>query len=486
MNIVIDLSSITGFFNQTPDLILWRFFLLFGWIPIAITFLWGAKESWVFYIKTKWQGTQKFILLAIDIPKGNEQTAMAVENLFTYMAGAHKNFNLVETYWDGQYQLSFSFEIISVEGYTQFLIWTPAHYRDLVESAVYSQYPDAEITEVNDYTQGTPTQFPDDEYDLWGCEFMQAKNPMYPIKTYEQFEHNLGEPETQYKDPMASLMDLYSSLRKGEQIWFQILVTPMGFDWPIEGEKEVSKILKEKVPTTFANNFIDGILGLIEKFSEGVYSLWGDIEDKKDTKEDALKMMNLKPKAKKQVEAIYEKTSKLGFGFKSRLVYLARKEVMNKPKVISGFVGYMKQFMDLDLNNLKPDMSVTATSVDYFFEDYRNNVRKNKIMRAYKGRSTTKGRKKGLLNIKELATIWHFPAESAVRAPLIQKAPGRKAGPPIQLPVGEEIVSEEILAPIFRDDKDEKNNIFVDSAAKNEKKDEPKISPPGNLPIVED
>jgi hypothetical protein len=43
-------------------------------------------------------------------------------------------------------------------------------------------------------------------------------------------------------------------------------------------------------------------------------------------------------------------------------------------------------------------------------------------------------------NVQELATIWHFPIESVVRAPLIQKAPGRKAEPPIALPMAEEVI----------------------------------------------
>ncbi|MFA4941776.1 MAG: hypothetical protein WC582_04270 [Patescibacteria group bacterium] len=487
MDIVIDLSSVYNFFNLSPDLIFWRLFLLFGWIPIALTFLWGVKESWLFYIRTKWSGTNKFILLAIDIPRGNEQTAKAVENLFTYFGGAHKTLNLIETYWEGQFQLSFSFEIISIEGYTQFLIWTPASLRDLVESAVYSQYPDAEITEVDDYTESLPDKFPDEEYDLWGCEFIQAKNPMYPIKTYEEFEHNLGDPETQYKDPMASLMDLYSSLRRGEQLWFQMLVKPMGFDWPEKGEIEVGRILGEKAPPTFANKIIDGIVDWMGKVSEAIYKLWGDIEEKKkDEKDDILKMMNLRPKQKKQVEGISEKISKLGFEWKSRMVYVAKKEVMNKPKVVNGFVGYMKQFMDLDLNNLKPDMDKTATSVDYFFEDYRLNIRKNKIMRAYKGRSTTKGRKMGIMNIEELATLWHFPAESVVKAPLIQKAPGRKAGPPIQLPIGEEIVSEESPEPMFLEEekKTHGEDFFAKGREIETKKDSVSSSPPPDLPVI--
>jgi len=198
---------------------------------------------------------------------------------------------------------------------------------------------------------------------------------------------------------------------------------------------------------------IDKIVGWLGVLSEAIYKLWGDIEEKEKKEDDnRFLMMNLKPKQKKQIEAVQNKVGKLGFEYKSRFIYLAKKEVFNKPKGVGGFIGFLKQFMDLDLNNLKPDLEITGTTADYLFTNYRINIKKNNIMRAYKGRSTTIGRNMGIMNIEELATLWHFPVEAVVKAPLIQKAPGRKAEAPMELPVGEEIVSEEILEPIFMEE----------------------------------
>jgi len=488
MNIVIDLTLITEFFSLRPDLLMWKTFIWFGWLPIVLAFLLGSMQAWVYYRKVKWKHQQTFILLAIDVPRGNEQTARAVENMFAYLGGAHKTWSLVEEYWEGKFQLSFSLEVVSIEGYTQFLIHTPFQFRDLVETAVYSQYPDAEIVEVDDYTDGTPDKFPDEEYDIYGGEFIQDNNPMYPIKTYEEFEHQLGRPEEQYKDPMATLMDLCSSLRKGEQLWFQILIIPFGFDWPEHGQREISRILKEKdVNITLGNKAVDWVVKIMGDISEVIYKLWGDIDEKKkDEKDDSLKMMQLKPGEKKKVEGIQNKIDKLGFQFKSRFVYLARKEVKNVPKVFGGFVGYMKQFMDLGLNSLKPDMNMTVTTVDYLMQNFRLNIRKNKLMNAYKGRSTTKGRRKGLMNIEELATIWHFPTEAVVKAPLIQKAPGRKATAPMELPLGEEVVSESILQPIMDDNVQTKTELDKDMEMdiKQIKKAKTKSAPPANLPFA--
>lgn len=497
MDIVIDLTPITDFLSLPPSVMAWHFLILFGWIPLAIVFLWGAKELWLYYIQGQWAGTNKFIFLAIDVPKGNEQSPKAVENIFTYLAGAHGSLNLLDIYWDGKFQLGFSLEIVSIEGYTQFIIRTPSQFRNLVESAIYSQYPDAEITEVDDYTEGMPKRFPDEEYDIFGADVIQKEHWVYPIRTYEEFEHTLGEGGVQYKDPMATLMDLCSSLGKGEQLWYQIIIVPQGFDWMGEGHKEISRILGETVEPTknIVDKIGDTIITLLHDFSEAIYSLWGDIADSaKEEKDNSMLMMNLKPREKKKVEAINKKVSKNGFAVKMRVVYIAKKEAMNKAKVVNGFFGYTKQFTDFDINNFKPDMDYTATSTSYFFKDSRLNKRKTNIINNYMARDAGAGRVPGIMNTEELASLWHFPIESAVKAPLIQKTPGKKADAPMTLPIGEEIVTEDIMEPIFEEEvevqekvpfKKEADNKKNDFNKKEEKNDnQEKGAPPSNLPFA--
>jgi hypothetical protein len=488
MDIVINIQPILDFLNLPADQILLRLFYYVGWLPIAITFIWGVGQVWLRYVKLAYGATEKAILLAIDLPRGNAQTPMAVENIFAYLAGAHSTKDLFEKWWLGEWQLYFSFEIVSINGYIQFLIWTPEKYRNLVEAAIYSQYPDAEIIEVNDYTHGLPTRFPDEEYDIFGSEYILVKNSVYPIKTYKHFEHQMGEPETQYKDPMAVLMDLMGSMKKGEQLWYQILTIPIGHEWADKADDEIKKIIGEKIKSNdLVDKFIDSLLGIMESFSEGIYKLWGDIEtEKKDDKDDTkFRMMSLKPKQKKQVEEIQEKAGKLGFGVKIRYVYIARKEMMNKNKVAYGLTGYMKQFNFNDLNSYKPDVgdggTMTKVSYDRIFGKYRVNLRKNKLMTAYRLRSDARGRLPGILNTEELASIWHFPIEASVKAPLIQKAPGRKAEPPAGLPVSIESSSKD-----FESNMPKSENIFAPENKIDIDNSEPKYknSPPENLPIV--
>lgn len=430
----------SDFFSNSPDELLLGLLINGGWIPFALVFLWGALELWKHYLGDKWYAQQSFVLLAIDIPRGNAESLRTVENLFTYLAGAHGTNNLIDTYLVGKFQLAFSFEIVSIDGYTQFLVHTPISWRNLVESAIYSVYPDAEISEVNDYVLNVPQRYPDSEYDLWGAEFIPVLSDAYPIKTYPAFQDMTSPPETAFKDPMASFMDLCSTLHPGEQLWYQIIVKPTGFGWTAKSDEEVSRILKEKVASkkNVLDHLIEVFLSVLSEVAGILGSaLSGGDAPKEEKKDDSLKMMNLKPKDKKKVEMIQLKAAKLGFECKIRMIYVARKEVMNKPKVINGFVGYMKQFIDQDLNNFKPDMDKTATAVNYLFKDSRLSRRQNNIIAGYRGRSGSTGRTLKIFNIEELATLWHFPIEAVVRAPLIQKAPGRKSEPPMSLPLEE-------------------------------------------------
>lgn len=455
MNLVIDFTSLIEFANLPFPILLWRLFLNVGWIPIALAFLWGVKGLWMRYIWTKWEEeNKKFTLLAIDIPRGNEQSPKAMENVMTYLAGAHGTGNLVEKYWEGKYQLQFSLEIISLEGYTQFIIVTPVEFRVLVESAVYSQYSDAEITEIEDYAKDFPTQFPNEEYDVWGSEFIQVNDEVYPIRTYRDFYHpDAGPYEPKFKDPIAALMDLNSSLGRGEYLWYQIVLVPIGYDWMDKGDKEISKLLCEKTVSdkTIVDKVTDSILKFFDSIANAFASIFGftfsTVEEKSE--EDTLKMFQLKPKEKKQTEGIQQKISKTAFDTKIRMVYMAKKNVINRPKVVNGFVGYMKQFTDLDLNNLKPDAAKSATTTSYFFENWRINRRKEKIVRAYKNRSYVMGRDPGLMNVEELATLWHFPIESSVKSPNIQKAPATKSQPPMGLPETDEAEIQESAAEIL-------------------------------------
>src|SRR3989338_1637714 len=188
MDITFDLNRFYFLAKDSPFHLVWYFFIHEGWMILILFSLYAYFLFWLHYRRKKYLRGIPQTLLAIDIPKDNEQSLLAVEQIFATLAGIKSRPTLWEKYWLGKVQLAFSLEIISLEGYIQFLIRTPVQYRDLVEAAIYAQYPEAEITEVEDYVGIIPVRAAaEDEFRFWGSELMLNKKSAYPLKTYRLF-----------------------------------------------------------------------------------------------------------------------------------------------------------------------------------------------------------------------------------------------------------------------------------------------------------
>lgn len=466
-----------------------------GWLILFPLIFWMG--FYVFYnVRVgKYQAGFEWVLLAIDVPSDNIQTPLAVENIFAHLAGGHATRDLVEKYLDGQYQRWFSFEIVSIEGYIQFLIRTEKKYRDLVESAIYAQYPQAEITEVEDYTEGIPDVYPNDTHKCWGVEWKLTESHYYPIKTYKEFadEHD----KEYFKDPMAAMLESFSRIGKGEQLWFQITVKPIGQAWKAKGFEMAKKLMGKPVKQkeTWLNKLGDLPFALVREVSAAV----GMPLFEEPVKEERLSfgMFALTPGERDTIESVEKKVSKIGFNVKIRAVYVAEKERFDKSRVAYGIVGAIKQFADESSNSLKPDYKMTGTAAHYLFVEARKNIRATKLVKAYKKRSTWAGLFEFILNTEELATLWHFPVMT-VKTPLLKRLEAKRAQPPSYLPT--EIPFEEAPRGIpIRTATTEAPSPFSSDIGLVHKKRHPKEgeieahdaapvaasgAPPPNLPVV--
>ena len=449
---VIDLSPIISFISHFVDQVAYDFstaataydvawlllFKYWGWLIVIWVFLVDlAYPEYMWFIQNRWYARNiTTTLLAIDVPKMNEQSVQAMENFFDHLQGAHGTITLWDKYIKGEFQLSFSCEIVSIEGNVQFIVRTPTHWRNLVEAAIYAQFTDAEITEVADYTGAVPRWYPNDTHDIWGCEFtLSNKNVYLPIKTYTKFEHRFTEV---FADPMAAMLENMSQIGPGEQMWLQILIKPLPVDWGREGgEKVINKILK--IPPATAKKGIMGSVvelgsGLASEFSAQLAGISAG-EGVGDKKEDQpFRMMNLTPGQKEQLELIERKIAKLAFDTKVRYIYVAEKDKMNKSLGVNGMVGVIKQWSDMNANGLKPDLKPTGTNApQYLLINYRRNSRRNWLLGGYISRDTVRGDLAKPMCSEELASLWHFPS-MFVKAPLLRKTEFRKAAAPVDLP----------------------------------------------------
>ncbi|MBU1149090.1 hypothetical protein KKI23_03290, partial [Patescibacteria group bacterium] len=236
-------------FGQNPLVLTWRFLLDWGWLAVLIFLIIVLYFRRLNARRYNWIMQEKYILLAIDVPKEIVPNLRAVEQIFCHLHGINSNQDFVEKWWVGEVQLSVSLEIVSIDGYIQFLIRTPEKFRDLVEAAIYAQYPEAEITEVEDYVNKIELEFPNEDMDMYGAEWKLANKDCYPILTYPFFEHSLSQ---ELADPIASLLEILSRLNNGEQIWIQFVISPEDKKdkWRDQGKVVIHKLLGDKAKSS--------------------------------------------------------------------------------------------------------------------------------------------------------------------------------------------------------------------------------------------
>lgn len=434
-NISLFLQKLLIDMGDNPIQTIWWLFLHGGWIIVLFLLFFGGREVWLDWRQTLAGSKKKFILLAIDVPRMSEQSVKAVENIFSHFAGAHSSASFLEKWWEGKYQDPISVEIISIEGHVQYLIRCLANLRDLVEASIYAQYPDAEIAQVEDYAASAPSRFPDETQDLYGVEMTPVKSDVYPLKTYIDFEDKLAG---EFKDPLAVLLEAFSRLGPGEQAWYQVLILPI--DQKSFGEKIVKEIKKlkgekEEVKRTMMDKALDAPMAVLTTAGEVLFGGGGEPAKKSDDKQ--MKMLMLSPGERNRLEAVEKKAGKLQFKCKIRFMYVAKKEVFSKAKIVSSFVGSIKQFNTNDLQALKPDMKRTSTGgTMLIFKQRRWNYRKNRIMTGYKSRSPGIGLDPFFLGTDELASIWHLPVILNVKAPQLKKTEAKRVEPPMNIPFG--------------------------------------------------
>lgn len=475
--IEIDLNAIYQFFAQfegqsTLTILNILLFKYWGWlIFVFIFFRYLAWPEYLLSKNMKWASKMPpAVILAIDVPRRNEQSIQAMENLFDHLQGTHGTFTKWAKYVEGEFQRSFSVELVSIDGNVQFLIRCPGDWRNLVEAAVYGQYPDAEITEVEDYVNSVPKDYPNDTHDIWGVEFtLSNKNIYLPIKPWFKFEHAFAKT---FCDPIAALLENMSSIGEGEQIWIQIILTPLAVDWGKDGQKEINKLIGESSPVTKPGIISQALKGPVDLVSEVTEQLAGfnlsgepSTEEKKFEK-SSNRIMLLSPAEREQLEAMERKSGKWAFKTKIRYLYINEKGKGNKSVGVNGIIGAIKQWNDPVLNGLRPDLKATGTnSPQYVFINYRRKVRKNTIMRAYRGRNTVIGTPGKPMTTEELASLWHFPS-MYVKAPLLKTTAFTKAAAPVSLPVKEKRATdaaEEVEVPIAEHFLGEKEDVVEEA-----------------------
>ncbi len=401
------------------------------WKPFLFLYLWWRNDEWI--------KKQRMVLLEIKLPKETLKPIRAMEQV---MASLHAAVYHPPDWWekwiDGQVQLSLSFEIASIGGETHFFVRSGAAYRDAIESSIYSQYPEAEITEVDDYTKYVPQNIPNKDWDLWASDYKLLKDDHFPIKTYPKFETETEREEEKRVDPVAALLEAMAKVKPGEQLWIQIIAEPVSEGpaaaWIRKGEEIRDRLARRPgVPKQKP---------IIQEAAKVLITGKPTETEKVEEKEIIPPEMKLTPGEREIITRLEEKISKPIFNTNIRFIYLGKRNIWFKPNFRLAF-SYFNGYTTANLNALFPlGKTLTKIHKSWFLplnllRPRRHYLRCRKIFRNYIRRFPPFFPRKGgtfMLNTEELASLFHFPSEAAAPAPGVTRVEAKKKGMPPTIP----------------------------------------------------
>lgn len=371
-------------------------------------------------------------MLEIRPPKEVRKSPKAMEQVFAGLHGIY----VIPVKWHDKFLKGkvldwYSFEMIGRGGETHFYIRTQEKYKNVVESQIYAQYPESEISEVPDYVNDLPIILPDENYDLWGSEFILNKPDVFPIRTYPEFEEKgMGPDDPKRVDPLASLSELFSTLHAGEQMWIQVLGSPASDSWVKKGQAEIDKLMGKQSPSKKAGFLSDMIFAIDKSISEIAPGPAGDMKEEKRLERPERLDLTPSPGKHDIMKAIEKSWDKLGYQTGIRFVYIGPKDAFHQAHV-AGVTGAFRQFSSQNLNGFKHN-KLTLTFAKGLFKKSKLYNKKVAIYQAFKERRMPL--MKYVLNIEELATVFHFP-DVGVKSPLLPRVEAKKGEPPAGLPI---------------------------------------------------
>lgn len=387
------------------------------WLPYL---LFGVMRYWWFeYINLYFDLQQGRTTLELQFPQEMLKSPVAMEIVLTYLYQAANPDNLVETYWDGKRPPRFGLEICSFEGKVRFFISTPVKkVKNMWEAQLYAHFPGIVITELeHDYTGMIP--WDTSRYSYFSLRFGLKRPDILPIKTY--IDYGLDkDPKEEYKiDPLASLIEFLSYMKKGEYLWVQLRI--------YAHREEIFKTGSMHPHADWVPDIKAKINELLQRDKDGK----GAFETESSPR--------VSPGERELVAALERNASKFAFNAGLRVMYIAENASYNPSERISAIISMWRPFEDKSRNGIGMKW---RTDFDWnWWQDPTGRRRlsnKKKEFREYKLRYFNKkdrGDKPFVLSTEEIATLFH-PVGEAVRTPTLERIPSSRSEPPANLPRG--------------------------------------------------
>lgn len=367
------------------------------WLPIVGIL---GYLTWRNYQKVDMVKDIESVLLMLEIPKANDKSELAAEQMFASLHGILRDARELKA--NGGYQEHLSFEVASVGGRIQFYVWTPKSLQSFVEGQIYAQYPQVQIHAADeDYVTHERQHTV-----VYTSEIALTEKEFLPIKTFQSFE----------VDPLAGITGTLAKLEDtNEEIWIQMLVRPVRDDWHKAADAWIKSVKNGSLSLFGGGGGGKWLTGLFE-------ALWSPPE------QGVGAVKEVSERDKTRIAEAEKKATKLGYQVKIRIAYLGE-SVTDAKLRMQGIVGTFKQFNSTNLNGFK-------MTGDSFAKE---------ALAKYKTRLFAD--RGYLMNIEEVASVFHLP-HTNVETPNIVWASTKTAEPPAKLPLltGNPSIDENISA----------------------------------------
>lgn len=350
------------------------------WLPILIILVF---LTWRNYKKAQTIDSYDYVLLSLDLPLHNSRSEISAEQMFTALHNILRDKHELRSSHGLQEYLSF--EMANIEGQVRLFVRAPKHLQNFVETQIMAQYPEVKIHVAEDYTRNN--NFPASSM----AELVLNDVPYLPTKTYDASELD-----------MLSAITAAMTRSSNNESRLQILVRPMNDSWHDSAAQFIKKLKsgvgKKKVDVLW--------------YIEALGALW------KPPVPTDIKAKELTEREKIRIAGAEKKALKLGYKVKIRIVGLGADQETARSQV-QAIATAFKQFSLVDLNGFKLLGKPSSSPEDLqkfaarYFAEHDGFI----------------------LNVEELATIWHLPIGSVKETNVATADPEEIVKNDIQLPV---------------------------------------------------
>ena len=383
-------------------------------------------------------GGLESVLFLILMPKNDsksDETAKKEEKvLISQMEQVLANFLYLKQPKMFQEPPSVALEIASQVGGTDisFYICVPKYLETAFEKYVQGVYPRAIIEKVpQDYTVFEP------QGQTLGAYLTLKENYLFPISTYQTLE----------KDPLSTITNNLSKITANEGAAVQLIIKPLSkINLRKKGEKALSKIREGK-------NTRSAVMEATQSMFSNIIS---DILKSAPKENNPASAKATAGKEKEQgidqvaYDAVQSKIQKQPFSVNIRLVASAQSKECAED-ILSHLTGAFSQFSISAINSLKP-APVKGKALKKFIYEFS--------FRIFNPRQSS------ILNIEELASIYHFPTHFT-ETPYIKGAKSEVVAPPADLPkegvslIGKVLFRQEEKKVYFASREDRRRHLYV-------------------------